>query len=105
MMAEREDMMQKMKAMDVTLDQLVARMNDADGDRKVAALRAVIGDLVAQRNAMRGTSMTMEGHMIGHMMEHMGSGKMESMAMCPMMKGMATAAPKTVKNDGHDRHH
>jgi hypothetical protein len=43
--------------------------------------------MVAQRRAMRdGMAKTQQG-MMGHMMEHMQTGK-DSMAMCPMMKQM-----------------
>lgn len=106
MMAEREDMMSKMKAMDEKLDQLVAGMDAADGDHKIGAMAAVIEELVAQRKAMREMSMKMEGRTMGHMMEHMRAGKMDPTAMCPMME-MAAKAPKPVKTDkvDHAGHH
>lgn len=94
MMVEREGMMTHMRAMDATVDQLVATMDAADRDHKVEAMGAVIGALVAQRKAMREMSMNMDGQMMSHMMEHMGPGAMESMATCPMMKAMAAVAPK-----------
>lgn len=106
-MAEREGMMTHMKAMDATVDELVATMNAADRDHKVEAMSAVIGALVAQRKAMREMSMKMDGQMMSHMMEHMGPGAMQSMATCPMMKAMAAVAPKTVTTgtEDHAAHH
>jgi len=104
MMAEREGMMTHMKAMDATVDQLVAAMNAADRDHKVEAMSAVIGELVAQRKAMREMSGKMDGQMMKHMMEHMRSGTMASMADCPMMKEMTAAAPRAAADD-HATHH
>jgi hypothetical protein len=104
MMVGREDMMTKMKAMDETVDQLVATMNAADRDHKVEAMSAVIGELVAQRKAMREMNGQMNSRMMGHMMEHMHSGTMTAMASCPMMKAMAEEAPKPGSDD-HATHH
>jgi len=87
MMAEREQMMTGMKAADQRLDDLVAKMNAASGMEKTDAAAAVVNEMVAQRRAMRdGMAKTQQG-MMGHMMEHMQTGK-DSMAMCPMMKQM-----------------
>ena len=49
----------------------------------------------------------MQGPMMGHMMEHIRSGKMESVTMCPMMKEMAGETPKIMKQNenGHGSHH
>lgn len=86
MMAEREKMMADMKAADQRLDDLVAKMNTASGTDKVAAIAAVVTELVTQRRTMR-DGMKMQQGMMGHMTEHMQTGK-DSTAMCPMMKHM-----------------
>ena len=45
--------MQRMDSLEARLDSLVGRMNRATGDQKVAAMAAVINELVAQRRVMR----------------------------------------------------
>jgi hypothetical protein len=85
-------MMGRMKAADAELETLVARMNAATGDEKVDAIAAVVNKIVEQRQSLRTQLMQMHEHMMGHMLEHMQMGDMramrESMALCPMMKGM-----------------
>jgi hypothetical protein len=49
--AQRE--MGMMDSMNLRLDTLVARMNRASGNMKVAAMAEVINELVAQRRAMQ----------------------------------------------------
>jgi len=107
MVAEREDVAAREKAMDTTLDNLVGRMDAADKDHRIEATGAVVRELVSQRKAMRKMNTKMESRMKGHMMEHMRSGMMESMANCPMMKEMAAGAPKpvTTGKDDHVGHH
>lgn len=85
MMAEHDKMMAEMKAADIRLDGLVARMNAATGQPKTDATAVVVSEMVAQRNTMRDGMMKMQSSMMAHMMEHMQEGK-DSMAMCPMMK-------------------
>lgn len=87
MMAQHEKMMTEMKAADQRLGELVARMNSASGQAKVDATAAVVAELVSQRKSMHEPMMTMQHGMAGHMMEHMQAGA-DSMAACPMMKGM-----------------
>ena len=87
MMADHEKIMTEMKAADARLDDLVAKMNAAPGMEKAAATAAVVNELVAQRRTMRDGMMKMQHGTMGHMMEHMQSGK-DAMAMCPMMKQM-----------------
>jgi hypothetical protein len=90
MMAGRREMQEKLDAMDVTLDKLVAEMNAAKGSKEVDALEkpmaAVINELVAQRKASRAMMMEMQhgsmAHMSHHMQMHGTKGPME----CPMMK-------------------
>lgn len=113
MMAEREQMMAEMKAMDQKLNDLVAKMKTARGTEKVDALAAVVTELVAQRASMRDRMTAMQGRMMGHMMEHMMSmqggmmsrggqaGAGPSMANCPMMKSLE----KEGGADDHAAHH
>ena len=51
-MAEQKAMMAKMAAADQKVADLVARMNAAKGEEKVAAMAAVINELLAQRKQM-----------------------------------------------------
>jgi hypothetical protein len=51
-MAEQKAMMAKMTAADQKLADLAARMNAAKGEDKVAAMAAVLNELVAQRKQM-----------------------------------------------------
>lgn len=88
MMAERQQMMADMKALDQKLDGLVSKMNAARGSDKVDAVAAVVGEIAAQRAQMRSRMMSVQDRMMGHMMDHMQMGA-QSMASCPMMKGMA----------------
>jgi hypothetical protein len=85
MMAERDKMMAEMKAADLRLDDLVAKMNSAPGPDKATATAAVVNELVTQRRTMRDGMQKGQQAMLGHMMAHMQTGK-DSMAMCPMMK-------------------
>lgn len=72
-------MMKQQEQQDAKLQSLVDTMNKATGQAKVDAMAAVITELVAQRNAMRGEMHEM-------MMHHMSGGQEHSMENCPMMK-------------------
>ena len=61
MMGGHRSMMSAMDSLDHRLDSLVGRMNRAGGDQKVAAMAAVINELVAQRKLMRGHMRWMMG--------------------------------------------
>lgn len=87
MMAEHDKMMADMKAADQRLDALVAKMNAASGQQKTDATAAVVSEIVTQRKTMHAGMMKMHDGMMKHAMEHMQAGP-QSMAMCPMMKGM-----------------
>jgi len=93
MMAMHNQMMADMKAMDASLDQKVAAMNAAKGNAKVDATAAVINEMASQRKQMMAKMTSMQDQMMTHMGEHVaqsGSTAMrQSMAQCPMMKGMA----------------
>jgi hypothetical protein len=108
MMAKKQEMQDKLKTMDATLDKLVAEMNAAGAENKAGAMEkpmaAVINELVAQRKAMRSMMMEMQGGMMSHMMGHMHSqhmkGAMHPMSDCPMMKmGGKEGCPTKPKGD------
>ena len=92
MMSMHNQMMADMKAMDATLDQKVAAMNAAKGNAKVDAMAAVINEMASQRKQMMSRMSGTQDQMMAHMGEHMaqpGTPAMrQSMAQCPMMKGM-----------------
>jgi hypothetical protein len=69
MMAERQQMMADMKAMDQKLDDLVAKMTAAKGTERIDAIAAVVKELAAQHTQMRGRMMTMHEGMMKQMMQ------------------------------------
>ena len=87
MKEQKQKMKEEMKAHDVELTEQLAKMNRAPQDQKVGLMAAVITQMVEQRIAMNARKAKMEEEMMQHMMQHMQMGK-ESMAQCPMMKGM-----------------
>jgi hypothetical protein len=93
MMTMHNQTMADMKALDASLDEKVAAMNTAKGNAKVDAMAAVINEMASQRKQMMAKMSSMRDQMMAHMGEHMpqsGSTAMrQSMAQCPMMKGMA----------------
>ena len=68
MMAKKQEMQDKLQAMDATLDKLVAEMNAAKGSKEVDAMEkpmaAVLNELVAQRKALRSMMMEMQPAMM-----------------------------------------
>ena len=85
--AQKQKMMEDMKAQDAELTEQVAKMNSAPADKKMNLMAAVITHMVEQRIAMDARMAKMQDEMMQHMMQHMQMGK-ESMSQCPMMKGM-----------------
>jgi hypothetical protein len=93
---ENEKTVAQIKAMDDRLDEKLAVMKSAQGDQKLAAMEAVISELVSQRKEMRDKMGEMHHQkamcgMCGMMgkMDHgkMGAGGMAGMSgKCPMMK-------------------
>ena len=61
MMGGNPSMMAAMDSLDHRLDSLVERMTRAGGNQKVAAMAAVINELVAQRKLMRSHMRQMMG--------------------------------------------
>lgn len=102
MMKKQGEMQAKNKEMDARLDQLVAAMNQADGQVKIDRTAAVVNELVAQRSQMRDRMAGMMPMMMQHMGRHMQGGE-GGMAECPMMKmmhaeGEKPASPATHKH-------
>ena len=87
MKEQKEKMMADMKAQDAELTEQVAQMNRAPDNAKISLMAAVITHMQEQRTAMNARKAKMDEAMMQHMMQHMQTGK-ESMAQCPMMKGM-----------------
>jgi hypothetical protein len=115
MMAQRQQMMASMRALDQKLDALVSKMNAARGTDKVDAIAAVVKEMVTQRTQMRDQMMTMDDRMMGHMIQHMTS--MQGGMMSMMNGGQKSAVPsmdncpmmKTLTQEGtagdHSEHH
>jgi uncharacterized protein HemX len=87
MKAQNQQMKEDMKAQDAQLTEELAKMNAAPKDKKLDLMAAVVTHMVEQRIAMDERHAKMEEEMMKHMMQHMQMGK-DSMAHCPMMKGM-----------------
>ena len=105
MMSQRHKLHDEMKAQDTQLSEEVAAMNAASDDKKVGLMAALVTHLVEQRTAMNMRMEKMHSDMMGHMMQHMEMGK-ESMAQCPMMKGMKGMKGMDDKtSDDHKHHH
>ena len=82
MMERRQKMMADVKAQDETLKDLVAKMNSAPDDKKLALVTSVVTLLVEQRVAMNERRSSMMDEMFNHMMWHTRAG-MESDLKCP----------------------
>ena len=87
MKEEKAKMKADMKAQDAELTEHAAKMNSAPADKKVDEMAALVTHMLEQRIAMGARKAKMEEEMMAHMMKHMEMGK-DSMAKCPMMKGM-----------------
>lgn len=85
--------MADVKAVDVQLDQKVAAMNEATGDAKIAAMAAVINELVSQRTATRDRTIAMPCDMMGNR-DTPRDPQGGSMSECPMMKDMRGSGAK-----------
>jgi hypothetical protein len=96
MMARKQEMKDKLQAMDATLDKLVAEMNAAKGSKEVDAMEkpmaAVLNELVTQRKVLRSMTMEMQFPMTAHMTHHMHGTK--GATECPMMKTGDASEPK-----------
>lgn len=107
LMAERQQLMNTMHAMDQKLKDLVTQMDASTGEKKADAIATVVKELVAERTSMSGRMMMMQDGIMRHMMLHMMSmqgGMMsmmnrggqsaatQSLDACPVMKGLAQEA-------------
>lgn len=101
MMQAKQKMMEEMKAQDAELTKLVAGMNSAPEAKKLALTANVVTRMVEQQSAMHTKHEAMQAKMMQHMMGHMEMGK-ESVAQCPMMKGMKGMDEKS--GDAHKEH-
>jgi hypothetical protein len=101
MKAQRDKMMAEMKAQDADLTAQVARMNSAPDNKKLDLIAAVVTRMAEQRTAMHARMEKMHSGMMEHMTQHMQMGK-DSMAQCPMMKGMGATDEKS---DGAHKMH
>lgn len=99
MMAKKQEMQDKLQAMDAKLDKLVAVMNAAKESKEVDALEkptaAVVTELVAQRKAIHSMMMEMQSAMMAHMMHHMQMHGTNGAMDCPLMKMGNAPEPKT----------
>jgi hypothetical protein len=84
---QKQKMKEDMKAQDAQLTEQLADMNRAPKDKKVGLMASALTGMVQQRITMDARKAKMEDEMMQHMMQHMQMGK-ESMAQCPMMKGI-----------------
>ena len=89
-MGTKDKMMSNWKEQDAELDKLVAEMNSAPADKKLAAVAAVLTKLVEQRKTMH-----------EQMQKMMSANEKEGMGMCRMMMGME----KEADHDGKQSHH
>lgn len=104
MKSQKAKLKADMKAHDAELTGQLAEMNRAPQDRKTDLMAAVVTHMVEQRIAMDARKAKMEEEMMQHMMRHMQLGK-ESMAKCPMMKGMKGMKGMDDKSgDAHKEH-
>ena len=101
MKEQKEKMLADMKAQDAELTEHVAKMNRAPEAEKMSVMAAVITHMVEQRIAMDDRMAKMQDNLMAHMMEHMQMGA-DSMAQCPMMKGMKNMDAKSA--DAHKEH-
>jgi len=115
MMAERQESMAAMQAMDDRLQEKVDAMKAARGEKKkLDAMEAVLTEMATQRHEMRDQMSAMMPRMMEHMREHMAMSMMQGMegsGMCPMMKAMQASGTSTAQEsatkpaDAHAAHH
>ena len=114
MMAMRQQMMARMTAQNQKLSDLIAKMNSATGNEKVAAIAAAVTELAAERMQMQTQMMRMQTQMVAHMLAHRaavqnpGAGATPPAATCPMMPEVSrqpeSKATEPAQQD-HSAHH
>lgn len=97
-MTHHKAMQDKLQAMDVKLDELVAKMNAASTSKTPDAMEkpmaAVLNELVAQRKAARSMMMEMRPNMMAHRMHHGDMHGAKGAMDCPMMQTAKTPEPQ-----------
>ena len=88
MMAQADEVMEKIDEMEKTLDKEVAAMNAAQGQKKIDDMATVINALVSQRKEMRQMMTKLHHGMMYHMMAHKEMCSMHGMGKRPRMGGM-----------------
>lgn len=81
----RQDMETRTSAQNDRLQRLLKAMDDAPSRRRVAAMSAVIHEMVAQRATRHTMSNRMQSAMAGHLREHMQQSDAGDRQKCPMM--------------------
>ena len=87
MQEQKQKMQADMMAQGAQLTEQITEMNRAPADQKLDLMAAILTRMEAQKLTMDARKAKMEVAMMQHMMQHMQMGK-DSMAQCPMMKGM-----------------
>jgi hypothetical protein len=95
MKEQKQKMKEDMMAQGAQLTEQIAEMNRAPANKKMDLMAAILTRLEEQKIAMDARKAKMEEAMMQHMMQHMQMGK-DSMAQCPMMKGMKGMDEKSV---------
>lgn len=98
---QMEKIMADTKTQDEELTSQISAMNNAPEDKKLDMMAAVVTLMAEQQVAMQSRKAKIEKMMVPHMMQHMQMGE-ESMAQCPMMKGMKGMDEKSI--DAHKEH-
>ena len=98
--ADQQHLMKMMAADDEKLAALIAAMNTATGDRKVAAIAAVVNELAAQRTRLQ-AQMRMQAAMMDQMRSHMAA----MHGPGGMMNKKAPEPPAGVSEPDHAAHH
>ncbi len=106
MMEKRQEALQQMEVLDINLEEKIAAMNAASGDKKLEAMAAVINEMAEQRRFMRENFHGMQGCPMCPMM-----GKAHGMrrhpvlgfplgdsSRCPMMKHHGTGGGKDIQS-------
>jgi hypothetical protein len=85
MMQMRQKMLAGMKEQDAELQNLAAKMRQAQGQQKIELMSDIVARMVEQRSAMHQRMFSMQERMMQHMGQHMQMGP-KSMMKCPMMQ-------------------
>ena len=94
MKEQKQKMKEDMMAQGSQLTEQIAEMNRAPAAQKLDLMAAVLTRMEEQKITMDARKAKMEEAMMQHMMQQMQMGK-DSMAQCPMMKGMKGMGEKT----------